>query len=38
MKLKVKINNDLNYIDSTGEVKELAYYETAINIWFEARK
>lgn len=38
MKLRVRIDSDLNMIDQKGEVKELTYYGTVVGIWFEARK
>lgn len=37
-KLRLRIDSDLNMIDQKGEVRELEYYGTVVNIWFEERK
>ncbi len=38
MKLRVRIDSDLNMIDQNGEVKGNKYYGTILNYWFDARK
>jgi DNA topoisomerase-2 len=37
-KLRLRIDSDLNMIDQIGEVREIEYYGTIVNIWFEERK
>jgi DNA topoisomerase-2 len=37
-KLRLCINSNLNVIDKTGEVLELRYYGSIVNIWFQERK
>lgn len=37
-KLRLVINDNINMIGENQEVKEIKYYGTVVNIWFEARK
>jgi DNA topoisomerase II len=37
-KLRLIINDNINIIGANQEVKEIKYYSTIVNTWFEARK
>jgi DNA topoisomerase-2 len=37
-KLRLKIDSDINVIDKNGDVREITYYGSIVNIWFMERK